>query len=122
MARPIIKSVFFIVLVIFFTGCYYDNKTELYPQHCDTIKVSFAAFIKPMVDRDCKACHSGTIPVGVIPLNDYKEIKSAAQTGKLYGSINGFNGYKPMPQGGTKWSDCEIIKLKSWIDAGTPNN
>jgi cytochrome c5 len=122
MVQKIIKSGMFVLVLTGFTGCYYDNKTELYPDQCDTAKVSFTTFIKPIIDKDCKVCHSGATPIGIIPLNNYSEIKASVQSGKLSGSVNGLNGYKPMPQGGTKWGECELSKLKSWIDAGAPNN
>lgn len=119
----IIKFIIAVALSALFTGCYYDNKTELYPDlGCDTAVVSYAKFVKPIIDRDCKACHSGASPIGVVPLNDYTQISASAKSGKLYGSVSWAAGFKSMPQGGSKWNECDLIKLKSWINKGAPNN
>lgn len=121
---PIIKVSIFFGMVSLLAGCYYDNKTELYPQQqsCDTANVSFATFVKPIIDKDCKTCHSGVSPVGIVPLNNHAEIAASAKSGKLYGSVSWANGFKAMPQGGNKWSSCDLLKIKSWINKGAPNN
>ena len=46
----------------------------------------------------------------------------AAISGKLYGALSWSNGFMAMPQGGSKLPDCNINKIKSWIDAGAANN
>jgi hypothetical protein len=40
----------------------------------------------------------------------------------LYGALSWAAGYKTMPQGGSKLSDCQLAKIKSWVDAGAPQN
>ncbi|MBS3915962.1 MAG: hypothetical protein KG003_15805 [Bacteroidetes bacterium] len=124
-AHQIIKAVFITAAsFLLLHSCYYDNKTELYPAGaaCDTANVSFATFVKPMIDKECKLCHSGTNPSGVILLTNYSEISASANSGKLYGSLSWTSGYKPMPQGGNKWSSCDLLKLKTWIQNGAKNN
>lgn len=119
---PIIKWIFVAVIPVVFAGCYYDNKSELYPNICDTTAVGFATFVKPAIDRDCKLCHSGASPVGVVPLNNHAEIAASAASGTLMGSLSHAAGFKAMPQGGNQWTECELKKIKKWIDAGAPNN
>lgn len=112
--------------VIALSSCYYDNREELYPkQGCDTMNVSFAAFVKPKIDAQCKACHSGGSPSGGVLLTTHAEIQAEAKSGRLYGVlawIPPYTGPKQMPPGGPKWSDCDLKKLKSWINKGAPNN
>lgn len=120
--RPTIKLLLVFLFLASATGCYYDNKTELYPNICDTGTVSFATFVKPAIERDCKVCHSGTNPIGVVPLNNHAEIAASAASGKLYGSLSWSVGFQAMPQGGNKWTECDLTKIKKWIDAGAPNN
>lgn len=118
-----IRTIFTLLVVTFISGCYYDNKSELYPSTaCDTINIGFSNFVKPLINKDCIACHGGSSPIGVVPLNDHTEIAASAKTGKLYGSVSHASGFKAMPQGGNKWSDCDLKKIKIWIDNGTPNN
>lgn len=122
--HKIINFIILAAVIGAFSSCYYDNKTELYPQlkACDTTYVGFAAFVKPAIAQGCNSCHSGNNPIGIVKLNDYNEISASAKTGKLYGSLHQDQGFKAMPQGGIKWSDCDLLKLKMWIDRGAKND
>lgn len=123
--HPIIKYTVLAGWAVFFcSGCYYDNSQELYPGNnsCDTTQVTFSAFVMPAINTQCKSCHSGTNPSGGIALTDYATVKASISSGKLYGSLAWQTGYSGMPQGGSKWSNCNLLKLKSWIDKGAPNN
>ena len=109
--------------VLFLSGCYYDNKTELYPyQYCDTSKVTYSTFVRPMIINGCGSCHSGTSPSGKILLTTWQQISYCAKSGKLYGSLSGDIKYKQMPQGSARWTSCELQKLNKWIKKGTPND
>ena len=88
---------------------------------CDTLNVSFSAFVKPAL-AGCLACHNATTANGGIRLDTYSGIKAVAVNGRLYGSISWSQGYIPMPTGGIKLDDCRIKKIKSWIDVGSPEN
>ena len=89
---------------------------------CDTDEVSYADFVAPTIDTHCAGCHGGATPSGGIELTDHTGVKSAADNGSLYGAIAWESGFEPMPQGGDQLPDCTIDKIKSWIDAGAPNN
>lgn len=121
-----IKSFYFLVVVMLLGSCYYDNREELYPgQGCDTADVKFSAFIKPMIDAKCVGCHSGSAPSGGVKLTTHAEIQAAAKSGQLYGVlawVAPYTGSKQMPPGGPKWPECDINKVKSWINKGAPNN
>ena len=89
---------------------------------CDTNKFAFAADIQPIMDKYCKGCHSGTsAPLGIV-LDSYSGVVAAANSGRLIGVIKHEAGFAPMPQGGNKLSDCEVIKIEKWIGSGKQNN
>lgn len=91
---------------------------------CDTANIKFVANIKPILQNNCYACHSnvnsGTS--GGVKLEDYADVKAHADNGNLIGTITHAAGYPPMPQGGSKLSDCNINKIKAWIGRGSQNN
>lgn len=89
---------------------------------CDTATFTFSGAIKPMMDVSCVGCHSPSNAGGGIDLSTYSGVKSAAVSGKLYGSVAQQTGYSAMPKNGYKFSDCKIKQIQKWIAAGTPNN
>ena len=123
------KKLMFIFLIIL-AGCYYDNEEELYPEGsspCDTTNVTFSGTVFPIIEANCIGCHSGGSPSGNVLLTDHASISAAGQIppgsyGSLYGVISHASGNSPMPRNLPKLSDCNIRKIKTWIDAGTPDN
>lgn len=90
---------------------------------CDTANMTFATNIKPILQSNCYACHSNAnYTVSGVKLEDYADVKPHADDGMLLGTITHAAGYPAMPQGGTKLSDCNINKIKSWIDHGAQDN
>lgn len=89
---------------------------------CDTVNVSFANTVFPVLQDKCVGCHSGNNPSGGIDLNSYTTVKIQVNNGQLFGAINHESGFSPMPKGGNQLPQCEIDQVKSWIDAGAPNN
>lgn len=109
--------------IISATGCYNDNREELYPiTSCDTANVTYAAVVKPIIDSKCatSGCHLGTAPSGY-DLSSYAMVASVANNGKLVAAIE-HTGPSPMPKGLPKLDDCTIAKIKIWVNAGAPNN
>lgn len=90
--------------------------------NCDTLVVSFAQQIRPVINTHCLGCHSGAAPSGGIALASHAQIVQAASTGRLLGSMRHEAGYSPMPQGGNKLNDCTILQFKKWIENGSPDN
>ena len=119
-----------IIFLIILSGCYYDNEEELYPDGsapCDTSNVTFSGTVFPIIQSNCFGCHSGAAPQGNVLLEDYNSISAAGQIpsgqyGSIYGAISHASGNSPMPKNGTKLTDCNIQKIKKWIDEGTPDN
>lgn len=89
---------------------------------CDSENVSFSSTVYPIIQTNCRGCHSGQTPTGGISLETYSSISSIAQSGRLFGAIARLPGFTPMPKNRGPLQNCEIIQIKSWIDAGTPDN
>lgn len=97
------------------------------PPACDLSNVTFSATIWPIINTNCVSCHSGASPNGGVRLESYATIVVQASIpvgsyGSLYGAITHNSGNNNMPQNADKLSDCNISKIKTWIDAGMPNN
>ena len=129
MEHRITRKLLFISLVIL-SSCNYNNVEELYPNplnNCDTINVTFSGTIFPLITDNCFDCHSGSSPQGILLFEDYDAISAAGkipagQYGSLYGAISHYPTNKPMPFNRPQLSDCNILKVKKWIDAETPDN
>ena len=90
---------------------------------CDTSgTITFSAGITPILSAKCTGCHGSINPQGGINLSNYTGVKVNTDNGKLWGSINHLAGFSAMPKNGTKLSECEITKIKKWIEAGSQNN
>ncbi|MDX2248048.1 MAG: c-type cytochrome domain-containing protein [Bacteroidia bacterium] len=89
---------------------------------CDTTNVTYSAMVAPLMSKYCTGCHSGTSASGGISLNSYSGVSAVATNGKLYGTISHQQGFVAMPKGGNKLSECDIVKVKTWIDSGANNN
>jgi hypothetical protein len=96
------------------TGCSTGN--------CDSTKFAFSETIQPILNTNCKGCHNSASASGGVNLDNYNGVKIVASDGRLLGVTKQLSGYPAMPRGGTKLSDCQIMKLEKWIAAGVPNN
>ncbi|HKK80042.1 MAG TPA: c-type cytochrome domain-containing protein [Phaeodactylibacter sp.] len=90
---------------------------------CDTEEVSFAEQVQPVITTNCLGCHNDSAPSAGISLEGYENVKAVADNGLLYGVISWSAGYTPMPFGASEpLPQCTVDQIKSWIDAGAPNN
>ncbi|MDO9511317.1 MAG: c-type cytochrome domain-containing protein [Bacteroidales bacterium] len=88
---------------------------------CDSINATYAASVKPIIENNCKGCHSGGSPGGGIFITSYSETATIANNNSLVSVISHAAGYSPMPKGG-KLSNCDIAIIKKWVNDGAPNN
>ena len=106
-------------------GCQY-NKKEAIREVCSTANITYTGSVASIIrDNGCLGCHTGTPPQGGFRLETYDEVKArAAQlrsgTSVLLGALQHQAGFSPMPKGMTRLSDCDLSKLKAWVDAGMP--
>ncbi len=118
-----------IIMPLFFTGCYYDNFKEIHPEKalspvstCDTAGIiSYSLQIVPILNSSCtQNCHSPSSSGH--DMTNYGAVSYDAFSGKLYSSVTQDGNAQNMPQGGSKIADCDIVKIKKWVDAGSPQN
>ncbi|MEM6344020.1 MAG: hypothetical protein AAF927_09070 [Bacteroidota bacterium] len=106
------------------SGCYYDNEEDLYPvaPDCDSLNVSYATTIVPLLQQHCTGCHSGGSPSGGVALVEHADVQVWAQNGALYGSMAHIDGFSPMPSSTLRLPDCDLGQVKNWVEAGALNN
>jgi hypothetical protein len=98
------------------------NDTNI--QNCDTTNMSYSNDIVPILSDYCYACHGKNTNDGSdgIILEEYGNISGRAINGTLMGVITHASGFPAMPQDGPKLSDCNINKIRAWINNGAQNN
>lgn len=107
------------------TSCYYDSEEFLYPEinsSCDTTNITYGQTITKIISENCLACHGASYESkgGGISLSSYANVKD--NLNEIIGAVNHKNGYKPMPENGSKLSDCLIKQIEIWKNNGSPNN
>ncbi|WP_051313293.1 c-type cytochrome [Sporocytophaga myxococcoides] len=114
------KLALLFLLSISFYSCKDEKKDNPTPDNiCITSDVTYTNTVKPIITKNCVACHGAATPMN---LNDVSTLQGIAQNGKLYKVITHADGVSPMPKNQAKLSDCDIEKIKVWIDAGAQNN
>jgi cytochrome c5 len=114
-----------IVIALIASSCYNDKFEALHPldgfvNTCDTtVAATYTASISYILSTNCISCHNNSNSSGNINLTTYGLVQPLAQSGKLVGVITHASGYTAMPPGGTI-KDCDVNKIKLWIDQGTP--
>jgi hypothetical protein len=113
-----------VIIMAAIQSCRYDNAEELYPVCNDTATVTYNGTIVPILQANCYRCHGigSSSGSGDIILQDYNVLKTFAADGRFYGNAAHLPGYIPMPYDGGKLSDCDLSKIKKWVDSGYPNN
>ncbi|GAB2770433.1 cytochrome c5 [Hymenobacter luteus] len=120
-----ISTVLCLLLSFMLGSCAYDKADEIAEPKvpCTTpAVVSYSVSISPLLDKNCRSCHNPALLTGSVNLEDFSVIQKYIRSGELMGNVKHLPGYNPMPQGGTKLSDCDIELLQKWVDAGAPNN
>lgn len=122
MERKIIKLL--AICVVGFSSCYYDSEEALFPvSECVTTAMSYQTNIKPILERNCYACHSAAVNTANITLEGHSElIKHTTGGGRLLGAIKHQSGFSRMPKNTAKLLACDIAKIEQWILDGSPNN
>jgi len=86
--------------------------------------MKYSADVVPILEANCYRCHgngSNTGSGGII-LEGYNNLIPYVIDQRFYGNITHAPGYIPMPFDGGKLSDCDINKIKSWLDHGALDN
>lgn len=90
---------------------------------CNTENVSYSVDIRPVIENNCLGCHRNPNPVGGFSLETYADVAAKVNSGRFYGAVAWEQGYVPMPFGASApLPDCDLARIKAWIDAGAPDN
>ena len=108
--------------VFYLQGCYYDKADLVYPKSdCDTTGMTYTSDIQSIITTRCSGCHNGTASISGVDLMNYQQLKLRADNGVLLDRITTTDMSKLMPQGGPRLPDCEINKIKAWMNRNSPN-
>jgi hypothetical protein len=115
------------ILMVYFSiagiGCYYDNEVVLYGvEECSADPATFSGTIAPIIARNCLTCHSQSVASGGVMMETFAQVSLLAESGKLVGVVTHASGFSPMPKNAAQLSDCNIIKIREWVDAGALDN
>jgi cytochrome c553 len=89
---------------------------------CDTVNMKYTANVLPIMQANCYSCHGNGQVEGGVSLDSYTKLKQRVNSKSLMAVITHASGYPAMPYGLPKLSDCDINKIKNWIDRGALNN
>lgn len=99
-------------------------------QVCDTSNISYSQTVKPIFETNCYSCHSTAVTQGKggLDIENYTSLMNYLNRNydgvfgsQFYRVVSQAPGTLPMPPA-SKLSDCDISKIKAWIDKGAPNN
>jgi len=115
----------FLVLLISVAGCYWDDEESVYSgqDSCDTLDVSFALDIVPILATNCFNCHSNQNAPDFtfgFALEDYEDVSAASD--RIIGAVNRLDGFSKMPKGAEMLDSCLIHILEAWVNQGGLNN
>lgn len=118
------------IVAVSFAGCYNDSLEKLYSTQasvtCDTTSVQFTRDVLPIFTAYCgnteAACHSATGSGGVNLTGYNTMLATYAGNGILVKDIMYDGSGNNMPKNRGKMPDCEINKIKRWVNLGYQNN
>lgn len=124
MIRRFIYVVSCFCFIGYISSCSKASEDELAPapSQCDTSGMKYSTNILPIISSNCYGCHGNGTATDGVDLDGYAKLKTYVDNGYLIGVITHASGYTPMPYGAAKLSDCDINKIKAWINNGSPNN
>lgn len=113
---------FFLVI----EGCTFHNEEDYFEElpcdsslvDTDTISVTYND-LSYIFNGSCVQCHNiGFTNAPGIVFNDYDDVVSSIETGKVIPAIK--HETVQMPKNQQKLSDCEIQLIEVWINRGMP--
>ena len=89
---------------------------------CDSTAFKYAADIAPIMSTFCNGCHGGSFPSAGINTSTWSGLQASVTNGSLLGSVQHTGGFSFMPKGTAMMDECNITKIRKWIQAGALNN
>lgn len=109
---------FFLSLFILISSCT-TSEIPLEPTEPITTTVSYNANVKVIIDNNCISCHINSGVASFLPLVNYNQVKTAAESGSLIARMNSIAA--PMPQSGLLSTQTRAI-IQKWKDDGFLEN
>lgn len=97
------------------------GEKKLVADPCDTVNVSYAKTIQPLLKENCYSCHSNTLQTVGVNMEGYNNVKQYADATLLVGVTSRLPGYAEMPPPGPL-SDCNMNLIRAWVYQGAKNN
>ena len=113
----------FLFVIVIFSNCTYDTYVDdIDIDECDSVEVSYATDIVPLLDENCFSCHADEQYNNGLSLATYELVSNKNNTTKILQRIQlDANDVELMPPGGPL-NDCEIDIFKAWVEQGAQNN
>ncbi len=109
----------FCVMIFSVFSCTNRNKQDIIENSiCDTTITKYSTVISTIITTNCNTqsgCHGG-VSLGSVSLESYQDVKDRAAD--IVNRINSGN----MPKNNPKLSDCNILKIETWVNKGAQNN
>lgn len=109
-------------------SCSKANETALQQESnltCDTVGMKFKADVLPILTDNCFSCHSAQTYLSSgsnLNYEDFGTLEMEVTNGNLLNAIQHTGSVTPMPLNLPQLSDCEINKIRDWINNGAQNN
>lgn len=130
MMKPSVIQLIMAAFAAFLSGaCTKTNNNELI-SGCDTVNMTYANNVVPILKYNCYTCHSVGNSVGSVGilldsyqhLKPYTQFDSAKMASILVGNIEHDPGFVAMPYMKHKLDACSINQIVAWVNQGAPNN
>lgn len=131
MFRNFCCTILFFAIALFFS-CTYENEEELFPLEAastntnesgdSTTVVSFSQRVKPIISQNCNlsGCHGAGTGAGRGNFTDYQGVKHKVDNGSFERRVLVQQNMPPNSR--APLSQAELNDIRSWINAGAPNN
>jgi hypothetical protein len=118
-----------LIYLFLITSCTSVSKEELIPPGCDTVNMSYANDVVPILQAHCYTCHSAVNPASGFALEGYNNLHpftidtTGSRVCTLVGKISHDPGYTPfMPFNQPKLDTCLINQIVDWVNRGALDN
>lgn len=111
----------FLAIILINSSCTFESEEDLAEQtFCDTTDIVYSDLTHVFTDI-CANCHnsSSTFQEGIV-MDSYENVVSSINSGPVWEAINHEAGVTPMPYQQEKLPECDLKKIKAWIDNGMP--
>jgi hypothetical protein len=85
---------------------------------CSKMSLSYNSDIKPILELYCIDCHGSHKKKGGYNFTQISDLKRAAKSGNLLGSIKWKKGYPKMPRHDNQLDLNTINKIECWVNNG----